>query len=165
MKQLVTLAIACVWSFAAWGGTVESGPPITAAQLAQQMKVFTYSLTYKQERPFTALSFALTYKERKSDGSYELTKELVVRTAPLPLPHKEISLAVLVGDERSTVSSGSFSSGGKGVEIGGVFSTQIPPPLRPGGGYVLLRVSLDPHLANSEENTKGILELEIKPIE
>ena len=166
MKTTIVKIVAiAILSSSAFAGSVIQGPPITAANLAKQLGVFSYTLTYKQERPYKSLSFNLSYKERTPDGSYSEKAFLSASTHTFMLPETKTSLTIFVDKEKSMVISDSSSSGGHGYDLGSVYSTRTPPQLRPGGGYILLTTTIDPKETDTEDNIKGILELTLKASE
>lgn len=161
-KFKTLILAACVFtSGALMAGSLETGPPVTAAQLAQQLGVSTFSVTYREEKPIRAIFYSLTWRERDAGGRVGTVSSLMSRTVPLPQPQNSLSLAILVDRTRSSIVSDSFASGGAGVELGGPITTRTPPEKNAEGRYVLIRELIDPSLPESEENTKATLELEI----
>ncbi len=162
---LFASALATVLPPAASAQSVAAGPPIKASDLATHLNVFTYSLTYRQERPFKWLRYALTFKERLPDGTYVEKAQILAGSYPQQLPITEISVAVFLDKNHASLFAGASAMHGRGYDFDPFYTTGSPPPLRPGGGYILMRTKIDLKVTDTEANTKGILELELKASE
>lgn len=105
----------------------------------------------------------MEFKTKGADGTYAADSYLVAGGRNFDKPQQEIALVVMVDENRSTIQFSDESAGGKGVKIDAPLSTRMPPPRSASGGFILLRVPIDPIKPHTEENTKSILELILEP--
>jgi hypothetical protein len=145
-------------SFLATAGSFQTGPGITASDLASQLGINAASMIYQQDTPFSKLTVGLRYKERTSAGKFEEKQSLLYTTYTLPQSTTKQEIKVLFSQDGSTVIVGTNKSHGKGINLPPPNTLMNPPALMKDGTYALMFLYSDPK-DTAEEDIKGVLEL------
>jgi len=158
---LTTAIFLFIVTFSALAAELSQGPAITADDLAKQLNIFSASINYKQDTPFSKLTVGLIYKEKDANGTYVEKKELLYTQYDLRKKTTEQTIKVLVDSNASTIIVDSWSSRGKGIQFSTPFSTLNPPDKMADGSFALVTFFKDSK--NSEPDIKGVLTLIVTP--
>lgn len=140
---------------------LKTGGPLTAADLAKQLNIQTWTLVYQADKEFSEVHCKLIYRSRETKNGEFTEKFLIDSTQYLRAPAKELPFTICLDTNRTTMIIPDRSVAGDGADITLPFTSSLPPSKGPNGRYLLLTSSFPRESSSEEWATKATLELEI----